>query len=83
MNDRVIGRLREVLGRHLKLLEGRAEVPLDVKLVDLGLDSVAAINLLLDLEQTFEVSFPGSMLNAETFKTASSLGSALETLIER
>jgi acyl carrier protein len=54
---------------------------MDAYLVDLGLDSVEAISLLIDLEVASGVSFPSSMLTAETFKSGKSLEHALLTLL--
>lgn len=45
----------------------------DVALADVGLDSMAAIDLVLDLEQAFGVMFPDELLVAQTFTTATSL----------
>lgn len=44
-----------------------------VALADVGLDSMAAIDLVLDIEQTLDVMFPDETLVAETFATADSL----------
>lgn len=44
-----------------------------VALADVGLDSMAAIDLVLDIEQAFGVMFPDELLVAETFTTATSL----------
>lgn len=72
--------LSKVVGRHLDPPVVDRPLPEDVPLAQLGLDSLASINLLLDLEDTFEVSFPDEMLTPETFRTVGSLRAAVERL---
>jgi acyl carrier protein len=69
-----------VLRRHLRDLQEEEPVPLETHLRDLGLDSMGAVNLLLDLEQTFQVVFPDELLTEETFRSAASLSRALASL---
>jgi acyl carrier protein len=54
---------------------------MDKPLDELGLDSMGAVNLLLDLEDSFEISFPGSLLTEETFRTAANLHTAVRSLV--
>jgi acyl carrier protein len=49
---------------------------------DLGLDSMAAVNLLLDLEQAFDVQIPDDLLSAETFETFASVEATFRPLLE-
>ena len=42
---------------------------------------MSAIDLLFGLEEAFEVSFPDTLLNEETFRTAQSLETAVESLV--
>lgn len=70
-----------VLRPHLKLVKAGDSIPLHTPLQALGLTSMAAINLLLDLEQTLGVVFPDTLLNEETFRTAGSLTQVVTTLL--
>ncbi|HEY0605295.1 MAG TPA: phosphopantetheine-binding protein [Herpetosiphonaceae bacterium] len=74
-------KLEAVLRRHLKFLDQQQELPLDTELSLLGLDSLSAINMLLDLEETFEIMIPDELLSTETFRSASTLEAALRTLV--
>lgn len=74
--------LENVLRMHLPGLEGDAALPADVPLAEIGLDSLRAVSLVLDLEDTFSVEFPDEMLTETTFRTASALRDALGTLLE-
>ena len=49
----------------------------DVRLRDAGLDSIHAIDLLLAIEERYDVEFPADLLNDATFDTAGSLWSAV------
>jgi acyl carrier protein len=72
--------LTAVLHRNLQSERAGDELLESLELVALGLNSVSAINLLLDIEETFGVTFPASMLNEDTFRSVGSLRHALETL---
>ncbi|TJZ97402.1 acyl carrier protein [Actinacidiphila oryziradicis] len=50
----------------------------DSSLPDLGLDSLTAVNLSVDLEEAFGFSFPDNILIAATFTTVGSLWTALK-----
>jgi acyl carrier protein len=77
----VSDRLPEVLVRHLR------RVPADVDwttvtLPDLGLDSMVAIELVLDLEDTFGAQFPEDALVRETFETFQSLEAVVKSMVD-
>ena len=69
-----------VVRNHLSFLRAEDPLPPDKSLRELGLDSLAAIDLLLDLEQTFGVVFPDEELTEETFRTAANIAAAVERL---
>ena len=69
-----------VVRRHLSFLRPEDTLSADASLRELGLDSLAAIDLLLDLEQTFGVVFPDKELTEETFRTAANIASAVVRL---
>jgi acyl carrier protein len=76
----VVEKLLTVLRRHLKSVDGAQAIPMDQRLEELGLDSLGAVNLLLDLEDSFTISFPDSLLTEETFRTASNLYQSVYSL---
>ncbi len=73
-------RFESVLRPRLRLLA--ADHPLDYSqnLGKLGLDSMAAIDLLMDLESSLGTPIPDELLTAETFATAQSLLDTLKKL---
>jgi acyl carrier protein len=72
-------RFIELVRARLKYLPPGADIDLDCELRDLGLDSLAAIDLLLDLEEAYGAALPDQFLNAETFRTARTLWAAVAT----
>jgi acyl carrier protein len=75
-------RFEAVLRRHLRLAEPDAAIPFEAELTYVGLDSMGTVTLLVDLEETFGVSFPGTLLTPETFRTPATLERAVASLVE-
>jgi len=80
-DDEISQKLQALLRPHLRFLEAGAPLPPGEALGKLGLDSMAAINLLLDLETTFGVQIPDDLLNAETFETFANLEATFRPLL--
>jgi acyl carrier protein len=78
-----MARFLALVRRHLKLIDVTAELSLDASLDELGLDSQAALGLMLDLEEAFGVVFHDSMFTEETFATPEKLWLALSSLRQR
>lgn len=57
----------------LKYIQAGATLQMEQELKPLGLDSMAAVDLLLDLEDTYNVALSDKYLTNETFATAQSL----------
>ena len=74
--------LIEVVRRHLRFPGPDPDWD-QVGLRDLGLDSMSAIELVLDIETVFDVVFPDELLIVETFATLASLEAALATITGR
>jgi acyl carrier protein len=72
----------ECLCRHLRSAKLKA-INYDVELVQLGLDSMTAVAVLLDMEKTFKIRFPDEMLVEGTFRTAGRLKEAVQMLREQ
>ncbi|WP_019545199.1 phosphopantetheine-binding protein [Streptomyces sulphureus] len=71
---------RQVLRTHLR--EDTGELPYSGRLVDLGIDSLATVQLLIDVEEAFGIFFPDELVTAKTFNTIGSLRSVIETLVD-
>jgi acyl carrier protein len=72
-------RFEQVVRRHVSLATDVA-LPFEADLNAVGLDSLGAVKLLVDLEDTFGISFPGTLLTPETFRTAATLKRAVISL---
>ena len=76
----VSGTLRKVLAGHLRRLPADVDWT-TVSLTDLGLDSMSAIELVLDIEETFGAQFPEELLVRETFATFQSLETVVKSMV--
>ncbi|GGK72845.1 phosphopantetheine-binding protein [Mangrovihabitans endophyticus] len=59
--------------QHLPLLADGTALTSEASLLALGLDSLATVGLLVEVEETFAVQFPDEDLRAETFATPATL----------
>jgi acyl carrier protein len=73
----------QILCDALPALAERGELRPDVCLRDNGLDSMATIEMLLRIEETFEISIPDSLLNSRTFTDPGSLWAVVDRLRDR
>jgi acyl carrier protein len=74
--------LETILRRYLILVPEGQGIPLETELPALGLDSMSALTLLLELEEIFDITFPDSLLNVTTFRSAKSLENVIQMLRE-
>jgi acyl carrier protein len=73
-------RFETLVRGHLPLLGSERELGPDLNLIDCGLDSLAVVNLLLALEEEFDVSVPDELLTVTTFATPKDLWSVIHSL---
>jgi acyl carrier protein len=75
--------IRDILGTN-EAFAGRADqLSEDDSLFDLGLDSFGSVQLMLALEERFNVEFPDDLLNRKSFSTIRSISEAVSTLIRQ
>ena len=70
-----------ILRNYVKQIGEADSLTMESNLYELGLDSMAAVNLLLELEETYEVIFPDALLTESTFETPLALKSVIVSLI--
>jgi acyl carrier protein len=80
--DDITPEFEQCLRRHLRLVKPDS-INYHMELAQLGLDSMTAVAVLLDMEKTFGIRFPDDMLVEGTFRTAGKLKTAVELLLER
>jgi diaminopimelate decarboxylase len=83
MSDRPWNALFEqTLREHLPLLAAEDPITADLALADHGLDSLATVNLLVRLEDEYEVMIPDESLTATTFASPTRLWRVIEELLD-
>lgn len=85
MNEKADGGYRSDLEKivrpHLTYCRSTDELDSDADLSNLGLDSLASVRLLVELESYFEIEIPFEDLIPETFRTLGSLHSVVDRAI--
>lgn len=73
--------IRDIIDTHGRLSVNVTELKDDSDLYDAGLTSLITVNLLLAIEDHFDVEFPDEMLSRRTFQSIESLSEAVEDLV--
>ncbi len=79
--DELEQRLQGCIQKHLSVAANE-EFDMSVELLLLGLDSMGAISLLLDVEEAFLIRFPRGMIDPKIFHTGEALLAAVRQLKE-
>jgi acyl carrier protein len=74
-------RIRDVLAAHGRLAVDVKTLDDDDDLYVAGLTSHASVNVMLALEDSYDVEFPEQLLRKTTFSTVSSIRSAVDGLV--
>ena len=72
--------IRSILKEHAQLSATADVLPDDADLYAAGLTSHATVNVMLALEEHFEVEFPERMMRRRSFETIASIRAAIEEL---
>lgn len=72
--------IREILTTHGRLATDVSELGNASDLYDAGLTSLVTVNLLLAIEDHFDVEFPDDLLSRRTFQSIDALANAVESL---
>ncbi len=73
-------RIRHVLDTHARLPVSSETLPDDANLYAAGMTSHASVNVMLALEEEFDVEFPDEMLTRSAFESIGSIADSLTTL---
>jgi len=76
----IIEDVRETIASHGKLPVDVATLADDADLYAAGLSSFASVQLMLALEERFDIEFPETMLNRKTFASIGAISSAVAEL---
>ncbi len=72
--------IRDVLALHGRLADDAASLKPHADLYMNGLTSHASVNVMLALEEAFDVEFPDQLLRKGTFQSIDSIAGALTSL---
>ena len=72
--------IRALVGEHARLLTDVSQLSDDSDLYEAGLTSLSTVNLMLALEEHFDVEFLDRMLGRKTFGSLRALAEAIEEL---
>ena len=76
----MLDNLRQLLDKHARLPVKAATLASDQDLYAAGLTSFAAVQLMLALEEAFDIEFPERMLNRRSFATMDSIAACIAEL---
>jgi acyl carrier protein len=74
--------IRELLGKLGGLPVAVTELADDSDLYAVGLSSFASVQLMLGLEETFDIEFPDSLLNRKSFASIAAIEQTLNQILE-
>lgn len=77
----MIERVRGLVADHGGLAIDVSQIATDADLYRAGMSSFASVQLMLALEEAFDIEFPESMLSPRTFSSLSSIQAAVAQLI--
>lgn len=73
--------IRELLGNHKIVPVPVERVRDEDDLYDLGMTSFASVQLMLALEEAFDIEFPERMLNRKTFQSIAAINRSVSELV--
>jgi acyl carrier protein len=75
-------RIREVLAAHGRMAVDPREADDQADLYDLGLTSHASVDVMLALEDAFDIEFPDELLKKSTFASVRNIEQVVEGLVK-
>lgn len=76
-----LDRIRDIIGRYGKLPITVDSIGEDDDLYDKGLTSHASVNVMIGLEDEFDVEFPDRLLQKSTFSSIAAIAAAITELV--
>ena len=74
--------IRDVLAAHGRMAIDPHQVDDHADLYDLGMTSHASVDVMLALEDAFDIEFPEEVLKKSTFASVGNIAHAVESLIK-
>lgn len=76
-----VAAIREILAQHGRLCVDARSLRDDGDLYAAGLTSLATVNVMLALENHFDIEFPDALLSRKTFASIEAIAEAVATLL--
>lgn len=73
-------RIRAIVAQTVKLSKDISAISDNDDLYSLGLTSLTTVNLMLSIEDEFDIEFDDNMLSRQTFESITSLAEAIDEL---
>jgi acyl carrier protein len=74
--------IRDVLATHGRMAVDPREIDDHADLYELGLTSHASVDVMLALEETFDIEFPDDVLKKSTFESIHNIAQVIESLLQ-
>ena len=74
--------IRDVLAAHGRMAVDPREVDDEADLYKLGLTSHASVDVMLALEDAFDIEFPDELLKKSTFESVRNIAQVIESLVK-
>lgn len=74
--------IRDVLAAHGRMAVDPSEIDAQADLYDLGLTSHASVDVMLALEDAFDIEFPDEVLKKSTFQSVHNIAQVVESLVK-
>jgi acyl carrier protein len=72
--------IRAVLAAHSRIRLPMTEIGDDTNLFTAGMTSLASVDVILALEEAFEIEFADHMMHRKTFESVNAIAAAIESL---
>jgi acyl carrier protein len=80
MSDDTVAAIREVLAEHARLPVDPETLDVSDDLFQAGMSSHASVNVMLALEDKFDLEFPDAMLKRSAFESIAAIADAVNQL---
>ncbi|MFZ0715570.1 acyl carrier protein [Mycobacterium sp.] len=74
--------IRDVLATHGRMAIDPHQVDAQADLYELGLTSHASVDVMLALEEEFDIEFPDEVLKKSTFESVHNIAQVIESLLK-
>ena len=73
-------RIRDILEQFGRLSSPARQIGADADLYEAGLSSLASVNVMLAIEDAFDIAFPDHLLNRRSFQSIASIAGVVSGL---